>query len=67
MSRRIAISLIRACDALLPGTGLILAGRSNLGVGALAVWSVVPAVLTTAVCAMDLHPIKGLLIGCSRS
>lgn len=62
MTNRQAILVSRICDALLPGAGMILAGKNSRGMGVMILWSIVPALMSTAICALNLHPIKGLII-----
>jgi signal peptidase I len=52
----------RVLDGILPGAGLLLAGRPWAGSLAILVWAAVVLLVVELVCLADLHPIRGGIV-----
>jgi len=61
IGRRVLVKIAgRLCDAVLPGTGMLLTGNMFTGMGAVIVWALVVLVVTVSICMPGFHPLKAL-------
>jgi signal peptidase I len=64
MTSRTATVVARLLDLVLPGTGMLWAGRRNEGWNAILAWAFLPSLMATAVALLDLDPRRAVIALC---